>query len=209
MLTYCHWESTGIDLEYHDTEWGVPVFDDLRQFEFIFLEAMQCGLSWSLILKKREIFRHCFDNFDYEKIARYTAKDIQRILKTEGMIRSPQKIKAMINNAQCFLKIRDKYESFSNYIWSYSDHKTIIYTRPNQEKMPVTNGLAKKICQDLKKQGFKYFGPIVTYSYLEACGIINDHSSDCPRFAEINNLNQTVKLSPDAEVYWCDRSVFA
>ena len=202
MLTYCHWDNAiEIDREYHDNEWGVPAFNDKRQFEFVFLEAMQCGLSWLLMLKKRSIFSNCFDNFDYEKIACYTEKDVKRIMGTEGMIKSMQKIRAMINNAQCFLKIIEKYGSFCNFIWSYSDHKTILYIGHEKGVMPVTNGLAKKISKDLKKHGFKYFGPIVTYSHLQACGIINDHSFDCPRFAEINSMNETIKLEPDNEDY--------
>ena len=202
MLTYCNWDNNiEIDREYHNNEWGVPVFNDQRQFEFLFLEAMQCGLSWLLMLKKRHIFRNCFDNFDYEKIANYSEKDVKRIMQTEGMIRSQQKIKAIINNAQCFLTIREKYGSFSDYIWSYSDHKTILYIGHEQGTIPVTNGLARKMSKDLKKYGFKYLGPIVMYSHLQACGIINDHSAECPRFTAINKMNETIQLPADDDTY--------
>lgn len=193
-MTYCNWGNTSaLNLKYHDEEWGVPVYDDQKQFEFLMMEVMQCGLNWNMMINKREIFRHCFDNFDYQKVAAYTDKDISRILNTEGMIKSPRKIDAIIHNAQCFMKIREEFGSFCDYLWQYSDHKTILYDKHGDGYIPVSNGLSDMISKDLKKRGFKFLGTITVYSHLQACGIINDHGCDCPRYAYINNHFPTVK----------------
>ena len=135
-MAYCTWCTGEADRRYHDEEWGVPLHDDRGQFEFLMLEVMQCGLSWSLMLKKREIFRKCFDGFDFEKISEYGEEDIQRILNTEGMIRSRRKTEAVINNAICFRKIREEYGSFSEYLWAYSEGKTILYSGHGDGKYP-------------------------------------------------------------------------
>lgn len=180
-MGYCGWNSASeIDRHYHDTEWGIPVHDDRKQFEYLMMEVMQCGLSWELMLRKREIFRQCFDNFDFDKVAAYDERDVERIMNTEGMIRSPRKIRAIINNARCFQKIRNLYGSFSNYLWAYSDGKTIIYSSHGGGRIPVSNGLSARISKDLKSKGFKYLGAVTVYSHLQACGIINDHDTDCP-----------------------------
>ena len=127
-MSYCDWASAErIMLDYHATEWGVPVRDDKRQFEYLMLEAMQSGLSWLMVLKKREIFRACFDGFDFEKIAEYDEHDVERIMSTAGVIRSEPKIRAVINNARCFLGVRREFGSFSAYIWSYTHGKTVLY----------------------------------------------------------------------------------
>ena len=186
---------------YHDTEWGVPVHDDRHMFEHLFLECMQCGLSWDLMLKKREIFRACFDNFDFDIIAEYDEADIERILATEGMIRSPRKVTAIINNAKCYRKVREEFGSFCDYIWAYTDGKTILYNGHDTRKVPVSNGLSARIGKDLKKRGFKYVGAITIYSHLQACGIINDHDADCPCYKAINKDNPTVRKRRDKEVY--------
>ena len=127
-MAYCNW---GTDLDiliaYHDTEWGVPLHDDRGQFEFLMMEVMQCGLNWTMMMKKREIFRSCFDNFEYDKIAKYTEEDVDRILEVPGMIKTRRKIEAIINNAKCFQKIREEFGSFDAYLWAYSDSKTILY----------------------------------------------------------------------------------
>ena len=185
---------------YHDTEWGIPVHDDRQMFEHLSLECLQCGLSWGLIMKKREVIKKCFENFDYDKISRFGEKDVQKILNTEGMLRSVNKINAIINNAKCYQKIREEFGSFCNYIWAYSDGKTIIYDGHKDGKIPVSNGLSKTISKDLKKRGFKYIGEITIYSHLQACGIINDHAKDCPVFDRINKNYPTVKKKPDNDV---------
>ena len=201
-MGYCNsWWKTKIDEIYHNTEWGRPIHDDHKQFEFLMLEVMQCGLSWQLMLKKRAIFHQCFDRFDFDKIARYTAKDIKRIFNTPDMIRSERKIKAVIQNAQAFLRIRKEFGSFSKFLWNYTDGKTIIYTGHAREKVPAANGLSLRISQDLKKRGFTFLGPVTVYSHLQACGIINDHSIDCPLFEQINQHYPTIKKSRDQEVF--------
>ena len=185
-MSYCRLPSaSALDRKYHDEEWGIPVHDDRKQFECLMLEAMQCGLSWELMLKKREIFRSCFDNFDYDKISVYGKEDIDRIMNTPGMIRSLPKIKAVIGNAQCFKKIQEEYGSFCNYLWGYVNHKTIIYKEHAAGNIPAGNHLSEKISKDLKKRGFKYIGPVTMYSHLQACGIINDHDPDCPCYQKI------------------------
>lgn len=185
---------------YHDTEWGIPVHDDRHMFEHLFLECMQCGLSWDLMLKKREIFRACFDNFDYDKIAAYTETDVERILATEGMIRSPRKVRAIISNAQCYQRIREEFGSFCTYLWGYTDGKTILYNGHGKGAIPVSNGLSERISKDLKKRGFKYVGPVTIYSHLQACGIVNDHDASCPCFEKINKAHPTIVKRRDKEV---------
>ena len=199
-MAYCNWGNTSpINQKYHDEEWGVPLFDDRKQFEFLMMEVMQCGLSWNLIINKREIFRKCFDGFDYDKIANYTEQDIVRIMQTDGMIKSSRKIAAIINNAACFQKIRAEYGSFCNYIWAYSNGKAILYDKHGDGYIPVSNGLSDTISKDLKKRGFKFLGTVTVYSHLQACGIINDHGSDCPRYQYICTHFQTIKKRRDCE----------
>ena len=201
-MGYCGWNSASeIDRHYHDTEWGIPVHDDRKQFEYLMMEVMQCGLSWELMLRKREIFRQCFDNFDFDKVAADDERDVERIMNTEGMIRSPRKIRAIINNARCFQKIRNLYGSFSNYLWAYSDGKTIIYSSHGGGRIPVSNGLSARISKDLKSKGFKYLGAVTVYSHLQACGIINDHDTDCPCYKKINGSFPTITKLDDQDKF--------
>ena len=201
-MGYCEWASAGpLDKKYHDTEWGIPVHDDRQMFEHLTLECLQCGLSWDLMLKKREIFRECFDNFDYDKIAAYDDADAERILNTKGMIRSPRKVNAVINNARCYRQIREEFGSFCDYIWAYSGGKTILYQGHAAGRIPVSNGLSDKISRDLKKRGFQYVGAITIYSHLQACGIINDHDRECPCRQKIISSCPTVTKRRDKEVY--------
>lgn len=201
-MGYCGWNSASeIDRHYHDTEWGIPVHNDRKQFEYLMMEVMQCGLSWELMLRKREIFRQCFDNFDFDKVAAYDERDVERIMNTEGMIRSPSKIRAIINNARCFQKIRNLYGSFSNYLWAYADGKTIIYSSHGGGRIPASNGLSARISKDLKSKGFKYLGTITVYSHLQACGIINDHDRDCPCYKKINGSFPTITKLDDQDKF--------
>ena len=201
-MGYCGWNSASeIDRHYHDTEWGIPVHDDRKQFEYLMMEVMQCGLSWELMLRKREIFRQCFDNFDFDKVAAYDERDVERIMNTEGMIRSPSKIRAIINNARCFQKIRNLYGSFSNYLWAYADGKTIIYSSHGGGRIPASNGLSARISKDVKSKGFKYLGTITVYSHLQACGIINDHDRDCPCYKKINGSFPTITKLDDQDKF--------
>ena len=201
-MTYCDWKNTSeINRKYHDEEWGIPVYDDRMQFEYLMLEVMQCGLNWNIIINKREVFRNCFDNFNYDLIAKYGEKDIQRILQTDGMIKSKRKIEAVINNAICFQNVRKEYGSFCNYLWSYSEKKTILYEKHELGQIPTCNGLSDKIAKDLKKRGFKFLGSITVYSHLQAAGIINDHDKTCPRYKYINTKYPTVKKKRYLEKY--------
>ncbi len=185
-MAYCDWDKTSVlNTKYHDEEWGVPLHDDRRQFEYLMMEVMQCGLNWQMMINKRAVFRRCFDDFDFNKIAAYTEHDIARILNTDGMIKSPRKIHAVINNARCFQKICAEFGSFDAYLWRYSGGKTILYDKHNDGWIPAANGLSAQISKDLRKRGFKYLGEITVYSHLQACGIINDHDKNCPRYQYI------------------------
>ena len=193
-MAYCNWSGTSeLNTLYHDREWGVPLHDDQKQFEFLMMEVMQCGLNWNMMINKREIFRRCFDNFDYDRIAAYTDHDLNRIMNTAGMIKSPRKINAIINNARCFQKIRREFGSFCNYLWAFSDGKTILYDRHGEGYIPASNELSDLISKDLKKRGFKFLGTVTVYSHLQACGIINDHGDDCPRYQYIVNNFPTIR----------------
>ncbi len=160
--------------KYHDAEWGVPVHDDRKQFEFLMMEVMQCGLNWNMMLQKREVFRKCFDGFDFEKVATYTETDVERILNTEGMIRSERNINAVIHNAKCFQAVREEFGSFADYIWNYTDGKMVLYTGHEKGNVPAKNGLSDKIAKDLNKRGFKYLGSVTVYAHLQASGMVND-----------------------------------
>lgn len=193
-MSSCDWNFTLEEMKiYHDTEWGVPVHDDMRMFEHLMMEVMQCGLSWNLMIKKRGIFRACFEGFDYVRIASYTDADVERIMAAPGMIRSRRKIEAVINNARCFQKIRKEHGSFCDWLWAHTGGKTILYIGHEKGKIPVSNGLSDEIAKELKDYGFKYLGAVTVYSHLQACGIINDHAEECPCRRAINEANPTVR----------------
>ena len=199
-MGYCGWASQDIlDKVYHDTEWGVPLHDDQKQFEFLMMEVMQCGLSWGLIMRKRDVLRRCFAGFDYDVVAQFTAEDTERILNTEGMIRSRAKVQAVIGNARCFQKVRESFGSFSDYLWAFSDGQMILYDGHAQGNIPASNALSERISRDLKKRGFKFVGPVTIYSHLQACGIINDHDADCPCRGPLIDSCRTIVLPPDGE----------
>lgn len=187
--------------EYHDTEWGVPVHDDQKLFEFLTLEVLQCGLNWAMILKKRDTFRRCFDGFDYEKIARYDEKKIQEIMIVPNMIRSPGKIRAIIHNASEFIKIRKKFGSFDAYIWSFTNYQTVVYPVHAQGKVPAKNALSDAVSKDLKRRGFKYTGSVTVYSCLQACGIINDHAKSCFRYLQLTRTHAVQNGTDDMQTF--------
>ena len=182
----CNWCTNNLILQnYHDNEWGDIVHDDKKHFEYLLMEVMQCGLNWLMILQKREILRTCFDNFDYNIIARYDENDTERIIKTDGMIKSKRKIEAIINNAKCFLEIRDEFTSFDSYLWSFSNYKTLIYIKHQKGFWENHNDLSDRISSDMKRKGFKYLGSITIFSHLQACGIINDHAINCYKYNQV------------------------
>lgn len=197
MTVNCSWPTTPLYQSYHDHEWGRPIHDDQRQFEHLCLESLQCGLSWLTILNKREVIRQCFNHFDVDAVALYTEIDIERIMSTEGMLKSRKKIEAIINNAKAFQRIQAEFGSFCEYIWAFTNHKTIIYKGHPEGDVPVKNELSTRISKDLKKRGFKFVGPVTIYSHLQASGLINDHGKDCPCFDEINQENPVVYVSED------------
>ncbi len=182
----CSWcLDEGIMQDYHDREWGIPVHEDRKQFEFITLEIMQAGLNWKLMLKKREVFRQCFDNFDFDKIVEYGEEKIEEILLTDGMIKSRRKVEAVINNAKKFQEIIEEHGSFNKYIWSFTDGKTVIYKEHQSGNIPSKNELSDEISKELKKRGFKFLGSVTVYSHLQASGIINDHVCDCFMYEDL------------------------
>jgi len=199
-MAYCGWKDESELLRrYHLEEWGVPVHEDRKQFEFLMMEVMQCGLNFPMMLKKREIFRSCFDGFDYDRVAAFGEEDIQRILAVPGMIRSRRKIEAVIQNARCFQEIRSEHGSFSAWIWRYTDGRTILYHDHEKGYIPASNGLSERISRDLKARGFRYLGAVTVYSHLQASGMINDHGGSCPRYAEINAQYPTARKRRDRE----------
>ncbi|TDQ30279.1 DNA-3-methyladenine glycosylase I [Tenacibaculum caenipelagi] len=186
MKQRCFWVSDDpLYIEYHDTEWGVPVYDDDKLFEFLILETFQAGLSWITILKKRENFRKAFDNFDYQKIANYSEDKYEELLQDEGIIRNKLKIKATITNAQLFMKVQEEFGSFSKYIWSFVDGNPIKNKFAKREEVPATTELSDAISKDLKKRGFKFVGSTVIYAHMQATGMVNDHTTDCFRYHEV------------------------
>ena len=197
MKVTCSWPTTPLYQAYHDYEWGRPIHEDQRQFEHLCLESLQCGLSWLTILNKREIIRQCFDYFDIDAVAQYTETDIERIMSTDGMLKSRKKIEAIINNAQAFQRIQDEFGSFCEYIWAFTNYKTLIYEGHSEGRVPAKNELSTRISKDLKKRGSKFVGPVTIYSHLQASGLINDHGKDCPCFNEINEANPVVYITID------------
>ena len=175
---WCNLKNT-IYIKYHDEEWGVPKYDDKELFELLILESFQAGLSWLTVLKKREAFRSAFDNFDIDKIVNYDQEKIDELLNNSEIIRCKNKIKSAINNAKIFKEIQKEFDSFSNYIWSYTDNKVIKNTTG---KIIVSSSLSDKISKDLKKRGMKYVGTVIIYSYLQAIGVVDDHDKGCFKY---------------------------
>ena len=185
-LHRCAWCCDGgINQRYHDEEWGIPVHDDRKHFEYLMMEAMQCGLSWTLMLKKCEVFRQCFADFDYHAVAGFTDADIDRILNTEGMIRSRGKVNAIIGNARFFLRIIDEFGSFDDFLWSFTQGRTYIYPKHHRGQWEARNELSDRVSAALKMRGFKYLGSVTVFSHLQACGIINDHDPGCWMYSRL------------------------
>src|SRR5690606_11861188 len=179
--TRCGWATVNDQLyiDYHDNEWGKPVFDDNILFEFLVLESFQAGLSWITILRKRENFRQAFDNFNYQKIAKYGDKKITQLLQNEGIIRHRGKIEATINNAQKFIDIQKEFGSFSTYLWNFVNHTPIKNQFRSLDEIPAKTNLSEQIAKDLKKRGFKFMGATTVYAYMQAVGLVNDHILGC------------------------------
>ena len=182
----CSWPNNDpLMIEYHDKEWGVPVHDDRNHFEFMVLDAFQAGLSWAIVLKKREGFRNAFDNFDIKKIATYDENKIGKMLQDASIIRNQQKIRASINNAQRFLEVQDEYGSFDKYIWQFTGNKTKVNKWSSLDQLPATSPESDAMSKDLKKRGFKFVGSTICYAYMQAAGMVNDHLETCFRYKEV------------------------
>ena len=181
----CQWSlSEEIYMEYHDTEWGVPVYDDQKQFEFLVLESAQAGLSWLTILKRREGYRRLYDGFDPKLVAEYGEERIQKMLLDPGIIRNRKKIESSVNNAQKFLEIQAQHGSFCSYIWGFVDGKQVVNQFQDLSQIPATTPLSDTITKDLKQRGFKFLGSTILYAHLQATGLVNDHLLDCFRHTE-------------------------
>jgi DNA-3-methyladenine glycosylase I len=186
MKQRCPWPSDdSLMIKYHDKEWGVPLHNDRKLFEFLILEGFQAGLSWRTILHKRENFREAFDNFDFNKIAKYNRKKINSLLKNEGIIRNKLKIEAAITNAKAFLQVRKEFGTFDKYIWSFVNGKPIQNKFKSLKELPAKTKLSDKISDDMKKRGFKFVGSTIVYAHMQATGMVNDHVVSCFRYKEI------------------------
>ncbi len=172
-------------IEYHDKEWGVPIHDDRKIFEFLVLEGMQAGLSWSTILHKRENFRKAFDNFDVEKIAKYDSRKIRRLLSDAGIIRNRLKLQAAVNNARQFIKVQEEFGSFDKYVWQFVDGHPIVNARETLKHLPARTNESDKMSKALKERGFKFVGTTICYAHMQAAGMVNDHMVNCFRYADL------------------------
>ena len=183
----CEWcLGSELYMDYHDREWGVPVFDDRKQFEFLVLESAQAGLSWITILKKRENYRRVYDGFDPVKVARYGEAKKQRLLADPGIVRNRLKIEASINNAQRFLELQKEAGSFSAWLWNYTGGKPLRGRRKTLADIPAATELSDRIAGDLKKRGFRFLGSTIIYAHLQAVGVVNDHLTGCFRYRELS-----------------------
>ncbi len=186
MKPRCSWAgSDSIYINYHDTEWGVPLHDDRRLFEFLILEGAQAGLSWVTILKKRPNYRKAFDNFDPRKVAEYNNRKISELIANKGIIRNRLKIEAAIQNAGSFLAIQQKFGSFDKYIWQFVGSKTLKNSWQTTAEVPAQSEASATMSSDLKRRGFKFVGPTICYAFMQATGLVNDHTVDCFRYKEV------------------------
>ena len=192
MKKRCAWVSDDpIYIEYHDKEWGVPIFDDIHLFEFLNLEGAQAGLSWLTVLKKRADYRKLFDHFDPYKIAKYKTDKIEKLLHDPRIIRNRLKVGATVINAQAYLKLLDEWESFSEYMWSFVNGQTIQPNHKHISTVPSKNLISDSMSKDLKKKGFKFIGSTICYAFMQAVGMVNDHTTDCFRHKEIKFMTST------------------
>ena len=184
--TSCAWGVTSpLMLAYHDTEWGVPVHDDQKLFEHLVLDAFQAGVSWAIVLNKRENFRRAFRGFDPKRVAAFTARDVERLLGDAGIIRNRQKIEAAVHNASRFLEIRKEFGSFDRYIWGFVGGKTILNRFKAMKDLPAKSAESEAMSKDLKARGFKFTGPTICYAFMQAAGLVNDHVVGCFRHRQV------------------------
>lgn len=185
-MNRCPWCGTDpLYVKYHDEEWGVPVHDDIRHFEFLVLESMQAGLSWYIVLKKRENFRKAFAGFDPEKVAVFDEKKIESLVQDAGIIRNIAKINSAVNNARRFLEVQEQYGSFDQYIWGFVNHQPVINHWQELSHLPASTPLSDQVSKDMKQRGFKFLGTTVIYAHMQAIGMVNDHLIGCFRWKQV------------------------
>lgn len=184
-MNRCNWPTNELSIRYHDEEWGKPLHDDRGLFEFLILEGAQAGLSWDTILRKRENYRKAFDDFEVNKVARYTDKKVEKLLKDEGIIRNRLKIASAISNARAFLAVQNEFGSFDKYIWSFVEGKPIVNRLKESSQVPAKTEVSDAISKDLKKRGFNFVGSTIMYAFMQATGMVNDHLVSCFRYKEV------------------------
>jgi DNA-3-methyladenine glycosylase I len=186
-MNRCSWPTNDLAIEYHDREWGVPLHDDRGLFEFLILEGAQAGLSWDTILRKRDAYRKAFNDFDPAKVARYTDARREKLLLNEGIIRNRLKIASAVSNARAFLKVQKEFGTFDAYIWSFVDGKPLDGKRTGLGDVPAKTDISDTISKDLKKRGFNFVGSTIMYAFMQATGMVNDHSIDCFRYKQVRS----------------------
>ena len=185
----CNWcLGDELYLDYHDEEWGVPLHNDRKLFEFLVLEGAQAGLSWITVLKKRAAYRRAFDDFDHMQVAEYDEHKVSSLLTDPGIIRNELKIRSAIRNARAFIRVREEFGTFDNYIWAFVDGKPIQNAWQHGSQIPAETPLSNKISKDLKRRGFNFVGPTIIYAHMQATGMVNDHTTDCFRYREVSLL---------------------
>ena len=186
MKRSCDWPGDDpLMIEYHDTEWGLPVHDDRKLFEFLVLDAAQAGLSWRTVLKKRENYRKAFRQFDPEKVARFKTRDIERLLGDPGIIRNRLKVESAVANAKAMIEVQKEFGSFDRYIWGFTGGKTVKNKWKKLEQLPAESEESRAMSRDIKKRGFKFCGPVICYAFMQAAGMVNDHLVHCFRYREV------------------------
>ena len=191
MTQRCGWSiSDPLMIDYHDKEWGVPVHDDRTHFEMIVLDGAQAGLSWQTVLKKREAYREAFDNFDVRKVSRYDDKKISALLNNPGIIRNRLKINSAVVNAKAFLEVTGEFGSFDKYIWRFVGNRTIHNSWKSLKELPAKTSLSDGMSKDLRKRGFTFVGSTICYAYMQASGMVNDHTTECFRYKELKRMSR-------------------
>ncbi len=187
----CSWATHHqLEQDYHDQEWGVPVYDDTKLFEMLTLEGAQAGLSWLTVLKKRKKYVQLFSEFDIESVSNYSEDIIQDILKNPGIIRNKLKVNSVVSNAKCILEVQEEFGSFATYIWSFVDYKPIQNGFTTHEEVPAETDISKHMSKDLKKRGFKFVGSTICYAFMQAVGMVNDHTTDCFRYEIVKAMGE-------------------
>ena len=187
-VSRCGWARTDLSIAYHDAEWGVPLHDDRGLFEFLILEGAQAGLSWETILRKRESYREAFDGFDAGRVARYSAKKVERLLTNPGIVRNRLKVESAVTNARAFLSVQKEAGSFDAYIWRFVDGKPLVNQRRTVSDVPASTPQSDALSKDLKKRGFRFVGTTICYAFMQATGMVNDHAVDCFRYREVSRV---------------------